>query len=618
MDTSTPLLDTPKRASLQSQADALRVDLKEYERTFAARNGGRKPGKGDIKADAVIAARYKEYNRVRDVLAGKRGIDALNTPRLHQNTRRHGRSDSAISLTPHRGRKSFSPSRSLWHPNDIDPYDPPLSISPKVIPKAIGPTPRRDGTVLGIFDLLPNSGSKKSVESTPGSRKRKIDALFDGPGEDGSRQLPAAQTPSQKPRKARDNGHLGLQATTPSTRLSAAQRLHSKTPISEGKKFMLDHFFATPSAVRFATMISGDDDTNPPIQSKTPLRDFVLKVSPAKDTETGNGGHAAANGNDSTPPYLKRSFSFKERLFAASGASAGKSSPTSTRTGPRRSLGYGRCAPKPLSQIIADLEQSKQEDQQRNDEDNEDDLDALREMEANEINVLVNDSQRVVGILTVDATEEAPAPKVWKKKGQKRTTRRVIMRPVKMKPAAAPKFVADDEDEDEDEARGIDEIQESEDELALALEDAGVDLEASEKETLTAENEQSGDDALHDPDASDEADEYIPRTERPANRRKATSKSKSSLSATRLESQSPASNPDEPLTGTRAKTNLKSKASRKPTTSSKGQDEKTTTTTTTRKINPNAYAHMNFRSLKIKNKNSRAKRVGGRFSRGRR
>ncbi|OAL26269.1 hypothetical protein AYO20_10146 [Fonsecaea nubica] len=615
MDTATPLLDTPKRASLQSQADTLRIDLKEYERSFAASHSGRKPGKGDIKADAVIAAKYKEYSRVRDVLAGKRGIDALNTPRRHQSTRRHGRSDSAIaiSLTPHRSRKSFSPSRPQWHPNDIDPYDPPASISPKVIPRAIGPTPRRDGTVLGIFDLLSTSGSRKSVGSTPGSRKRKIDALYDGSVDLDSQELPVAQTPSQKPRPSSYTRDGGLQATTPSTRASAGKHLHSKTPISEGRKFMLDHFFATPSAIRFATMISGDDEADAPIQNKTPLRDFVLKPTPTKDNDPGN---ATANGNDFTPPYLKRTFSFKERLFAASGASGGMSSPTSTRRGPRRSLGHVKSAPKPLSQIIADLEQSKQETQQRDDNDDEDDLDALREMEANEVNVLVNDSQPVDGVSTVIAAGEDPAPRVWKKRGQKRTTRRVIIRPVKMKPSAAPRFVADDEDEDDEiEAPCVDES-ESEDELALATENAGEDLAGSHTEHVSPENEEFDDGGLDELDVSDDADEYLPVNDGPATKRKVTSKAKhTSSSTTKLEPQL-SLNPDGSV---KTKTKSKSKPSRKPTTSSAaGRDENTTT----RKINPNAYSHMNFRSLKIKNKNSRAKRAGGggggRFSRGRR
>ncbi|KIW88874.1 uncharacterized protein Z519_10358 [Cladophialophora bantiana CBS 173.52] len=605
MDTLTTLLDTPKRASLQSQADILRTDLKEYERTFAGKHGGRKPGKDDIKADAVIAAKYKEYSRVRDVLAGKRSLDVLNTPRRHQSTRRHGRADSAVSLTPHRGRKSFSPSRSLWHPNDIDPYDPPPSISPRVIPNAIGPTPRRDGTVLGIFDLLSNSGSKKSTESAPGSRKRKVDVLYDGAGDDGLRQLAVTQTPSQKLRQSSGTANVGLQATTPSTRISTGKRQHSKTPISEGRKFMLDHFFATPSAVRFATVIDGDDDTDAPTQTKTPLCDFVHTNSPTKDNGAGKGGQAIANVNDSTPPYLKRTFSFKDRLFAASGASTGKSSPTSTRRGPRRSLGYVQSAPKPLSQIIADLQQSKQDTQQRNDNDNEneDDLDALREMEASEVNVLVNDSQTADGIATLEATGEEPVAKVWKKKGQKRTTRRVIMRPVKMKPSAAPKFVADDEDEDEGEDVGD---RDKAGELAPALEDGDADVEpkGSDMEHPITEHEESNDEQFHNPGACDDVEEFLPVNERAqkglTSRQKAASKSNISSSSA-----------------------SSTKTSRKPLgCSSKGRDQEATTkaaTATTRTINPNAYAHMNFRSLKIKNKNSRAKRAGaGRFSRGRR
>src|SRR5882757_2439112 len=163
MDDSITLLDTPKRVSLQSQADKLRATLKDYERTFATEHNGRKPGKDDIKADAIIVAKYKEYNKVSEVLAGKRSLETLNLP---QRKRRHGRIDSAISLTPHRTLKDNTPSKSTIHPNEIDPYDPPSSASPKVILNAIGPTPQRGGTVLGIFDLLSNSGSLRGSQET--------------------------------------------------------------------------------------------------------------------------------------------------------------------------------------------------------------------------------------------------------------------------------------------------------------------------------------------------------------------------------------------------------------------------------------------------------------------
>ncbi|RMD40980.1 hypothetical protein DV735_g4155, partial [Chaetothyriales sp. CBS 134920] len=57
--------------SLQARADTLRAALKDYERAFAAQHEGRKPTKEDIKADGEVAAKYREYNKVRDAIAGK-------------------------------------------------------------------------------------------------------------------------------------------------------------------------------------------------------------------------------------------------------------------------------------------------------------------------------------------------------------------------------------------------------------------------------------------------------------------------------------------------------------------------------------------------------------------
>lgn len=581
MAESVALLDTPKRKSLQSQADTLRVALKEYERTFAAEHDGRKPSRDEIKANKAAAGDYKQYQVIRDILAGKRDLEALKTPKRRTTRNRHERTDSAISLTPHRPRINSTPVKAHIHPNDLDPYDAPSSISPRVLPTAIGPTPRRDGTVLGIFDLLSNSSSRKSSQATPSSRKRKIDVLdettvYAEPG-----QSVIAQTPSQKRRVSTNKVGDGWPGSTPRSSLATGKRNHSKTPISEGKKFMLNHFFATPSAVRFAGMIEEAETSQNPVESKTPLRDLVLGISPRKDNDMEMNARAHM---DATPPYLRRSFSFKERLLSASGEP--KPASKSVRRSLSGNLRHVSSFPKPLSQIIAENQQFQQEEEERlqrqreEEGDNEDDLDALREIEGNGVSVLVEDSQVVGGshgtVLDEDTNADRPLPK-WKKKGQKRTTRRVIMRPVKMRPTVPRKAAREDTDEDNE-----------------TPQDASEEIEHTshieETQLLDDELEQDSDmEYLDEEDAEAVADPDFDDSRAPKSKIKP--KSKKAVEAP---------DPSKPLG--------KPRQPKKDSQDALGDS---------RKINPNAYSHMNFRSLKIKNKNSKAKK-GGRFGRGRR
>lgn len=637
MEDPVPLLDTPKRVNLQSQANVLKTALKEFERTFAVEHNGQKPGREDIKANAEISTKYKEYNKLRDVIAGKLSLDALNVPsQQEQNTRtrhrKHHRTDSAISLTPHRSHRIETPSKGRYHPSQLDPYDAPGSASPKVLLHAVGPTPHRDGTILGIFDMLyASGGSRKSSQETPSGSKRKIDALYDDPV--GTKEL--QRTLTQTPRQNRGSKSVGqgshVPASTPGSGAATGGRNHSKTPVSESKRFMLQHFFTTPSAVRFATMLQDEAGTNvkSPVGHKTPLRDQVLDLSPLKD-------QVAAAPPDATPPYLKRSFSFKERLLSASGnvvaslSSRHMTSPASSRT-----LRHAKFAPKPLSQIIADRA-SQQKQVQNLNEDDDDDLEALREMESQEVNGLVGESQSSNTPALLGYGEE-PA-RIWKKKGQKRTTRRAIMRPTKMKPAAAPRFVAaDDEAEDHDEDDGhlvdneVSRVEETQYMPEGTLEN-GLEPDGDELEYLIAEAEQAGldedlllpgednpDDSVHGgcDDHEDNEDFFLPDPadsdiESPVKKRKKsplTSKKSNSRSSKYLPDNNPSDLP-----------NPKSNKSRQKTSHNVDENDDDNSNLT-RKINPNAQSHMNFRSLKIRNKNSKAKGAGrgsGRFGRNRR
>ena len=188
------------RARLASECHQIRARLKEWEKEFGEAHSGRKPGKEDIKKNPDIAAKYKTYNRTRDVLDGKKGLDSLQarSPSVHKH-----KSTSSLkgpqrdqTETQKRAQPFTTPKKtrlppSELHPSILDPYDaPPASVSPHpyVFRNAIGPTPQRDGKILGLFDLLSKSGS------TPTSKKRKVDAMK---GE--SVGINVAHTPSKRP-----------------------------------------------------------------------------------------------------------------------------------------------------------------------------------------------------------------------------------------------------------------------------------------------------------------------------------------------------------------------------------------------------------------------------------
>jgi hypothetical protein len=55
------VLGSPRTQSLTEQSNTLRQELKEWEKTFAAANGGRKAGRDDIKKDAVIGIIVQKF-----------------------------------------------------------------------------------------------------------------------------------------------------------------------------------------------------------------------------------------------------------------------------------------------------------------------------------------------------------------------------------------------------------------------------------------------------------------------------------------------------------------------------------------------------------------------------
>ena len=270
------------------------------------------------------------------------------------------------------------------HDSIIATYDPPTStyLSPTTHRTSIGPTPQKDGQVLGLFDRL-STGSKSK---TPSKCHSQILVASD-----------AHVTPSKRP---------STQGREPE--LASTGKRHHKSPFSATKQTYLNTFL-TPSANRI-------------LNSNTPIsRRGVSKLR-----------------FDDTPAFLRRdsqrTFTGKENEISEEDLSW---SPVAIRKLPRPA-GRG------LSALLKGLRQME-------DEKLDEDLEMLREMEgdcapnntAGQPRILVDESQRPDMPLGPDGGEESEDSeiekegkgrdgkplKIWKKKGQKRTTRRVLMRP---------------------------------------------------------------------------------------------------------------------------------------------------------------------------------------------
>ncbi|KAI6714796.1 hypothetical protein PZA11_005086 [Diplocarpon coronariae] len=397
-------MDNVQKEELTNKSNALRGELKIWEKAFSAANDGKKASRADIKNNPEIgtnpsseardqtlivylAAKYKDYNKIRDILSGKL---ELPPPVAKGQTPRKRKYEEAGHGFSKRQLIANTPLKRDLQPWEVDPYESPTVIRNLFTPskKALGPTPQKDGIVLGLFDLLQDD------TAVPTPSKRNV------------HEISSKGSIHATPRK------LGCEIA-----LKA-----SKTPGS-GKRYLLDAF-STPAKNRITDGPAGTPSSVSKLHFSTPSflrRDNHRMLLPA------------VNENEEGPEL----------------------SPQMVRV-PRKPL------VRSLSSMLAGLRQME-------DEAADDDLDALREMEmeleggslpaprlkpkpaipsATKENVLVADSQTgLVGAFDdeaqFDSEGEEPALagdgqplKVYKKKGQKRTTRRVKLKPTRSKPTA--------------------------------------------------------------------------------------------------------------------------------------------------------------------------------------
>ncbi|KAI6844563.1 hypothetical protein KC315_g6844 [Hortaea werneckii] len=380
---------------LERQVADLKTALKAWEKGFAAENGGKKPSREDIKKDASISAKYREYDRLRRPTSFAKPAE---TPRRHRCLRpesahkrtalRERTGNAAAATTPKRAAKT------TLAPELVQEEEPDVEPTPAFIRSALGPTPQKDGQVLGIFDL-PQS-------ATP-SKRLSMPSIAESPT--------AKSSPSKRSAPPLD---------------SPGPKNLSTTPQSTSKRRWLDAFAGTP-----------------------------LK---RKHEEDGAQTPGTAKRQYSTPSFLKR---------------------TSSLAPIEEEDGSGPLFKKPRKGMVRSLSSLIQNLRKQEEERMDDEWDILNDLEAEEQDpapsrpsnaskVLVEDSQvqepseMPLGPDRAPESEEEGGSgpedggigpdgkprKPWKKKGLKRQTRRVIMRPVMHRPKKAAELdTVNEEDE---------------------------------------------------------------------------------------------------------------------------------------------------------------------------
>ncbi|CAN9356566.1 unnamed protein product [Alternaria alternata] len=244
---------------IEQRCTELRHELKAWEKKFSAENNGRKAGRDDIKANAEISQMYKDYNKLRVRLSSKA---APQTPSKRTPSRR---ASLDVERTPKAAPKptvSTPLKRKREDGDAIENVDLAAELLSPQGPTVIGPTPQRDGIVLGLFDMLPYA------YGTPSKPRTVL----------GDVGLNVPQTPSR-----------GLQDAASETSLESRAR-GERTPLSAGKRFLLNQFvtpkkrrldeegtpssttrgLATPAFLRRDNVLNAIDEEEEPISRPAP------------------------------------------------------------------------------------------------------------------------------------------------------------------------------------------------------------------------------------------------------------------------------------------------------------------------------------------------------------
>ncbi|MCJ1294282.1 regulatory particle non-ATPase [Xylographa carneopallida] len=409
--TQTSTIPSPQSVLLPTEAQTLRGELKTWENAFAAANHGRKAGREDIKQHPEIAQKYKAYNKLRARLSSGLPPQGSSSPPPPAKKRKRPSPEDRPSSAAQQHTQKLSPSRH--HPSAINPYDLPSQLTPNPPRTIIGPTPQKNGLVLGLFDLL-------SPKPTPSKSNLAAAAQLAGPQPLATPSKNRSHPPSSHPSQ---NTHshpppITTSLTTPTTR----RILHQ-----------------TPTFSRTHAPSPQPDDTPEFLRRSRPLFPSLS----ASNALSGQSLHGADVPLSWTPAALRL---------------------------PHKPIGRSLST---LAKDLRDMEEEALDEELALLREIEGEGLGVAGGSANGVGgkakLLVRDSQVGDMPLGPDGAGEGSseeegegegeargrAGKKWKKKGQKRSTRRVVMRPTVGKWVPEKEWVGGVVEEEEGEGEGV-------------------------------------------------------------------------------------------------------------------------------------------------------------------
>lgn len=500
-------MDEQRKSEYESQSLQLRAELKQFEAEWAQKNDGKKPSREAVKQNPDIgmpsrlvffdasnispltAQKYKQYNKLRDILSGKIPPPTKSDNQdPSQRKRKQPETSLPSASTPSKRNRSAATPKSQHYSAVHEAITPDVArklFSPAV-PSSIGPTPQKDGRVLGLFDLISHTPSKSTDETkprasgftaTPSKRRHALDLENDKDDDDHDdkdgkefitpsipRHRNLDRTPSSGRNRNLLDSFLGVRATKTSTPLnkntgnSPSKNNLTKTPSGERSVSKLQ--FATPAFLRRTSA------PLPPVDENGEWLDIEPLKLPRKPFSIAKG-----KGLSSVVASLRKMEQEKldEELDMLREMEL---------------MEQGGTGPPPPKKTVAstseDTEKKKQvadpaEPEVEPEEENnfEEDEAALIEVEASFLEspsskrkkerrpVLLSgfddenvyDSQEDENLSKEGLDRNGQPLRVFKKKGQKRTTRKVNMRPTRTKRPSAP--VAEEEDDSEEESNDV-------------------------------------------------------------------------------------------------------------------------------------------------------------------
>jgi hypothetical protein len=265
-------------SEVATETSTLRDELKSWENTFKL-NNGRKPSREDIKSNAAIAAKYKRFNSLKYPEYTKPPVE---TPK--KGSRRRDVPDNALRERPPNAATTTPRGRAFKSLDNAPQQQAILSPvreeqpTPAFIRNGLGPTPQRDGHVLGIFDMLPNGTPSKR---SPSPSEEHGDAVHATPSKNSARAIDSAL--SRTPQSSSKRYYLDAFITTPGKRKREDDEVG--TPSSSKK------LFATPSFLRRVSHPMApieEDDSHamlPPRRMKPLSRSFSSIIQELKNQE---------------------------------------------------------------------------------------------------------------------------------------------------------------------------------------------------------------------------------------------------------------------------------------------------------------------------------------------